>query len=297
MSVLNVAKFFAQHPFSREKPLHALRRFARWQIGSRISLGATAVRFVDGARLLVEPGMAGATGNVYVGLHEVDDMGFLLHFLRVEDFFVDVGANVGSYTILASKAVGASCLSLEPVPSTFENLLDNIRLNDVAERVEARCIAAGRERGRLLFSTDRGPMNHVVAPDYPGARKEVEVAPLDEALAGLTPTAMKIDVEGFELEVVEGAEKVLRSSSLQTVVLESNGLDGRYETNTGRAHRLLLDAGLTPCSYDARSRRLSRLPAPLANSIYGNYLYVRDVAFAAARVASAKRFSVGDWSI
>lgn len=54
--------------------------------------------------------MTGATGNIYVGLHEFEDMAFLLHVLRRTDLFVDVGANIGSYTILAGGAAGAKLL-------------------------------------------------------------------------------------------------------------------------------------------------------------------------------------------
>jgi len=45
----------------------------------------------------------------------VNDMGFLLHFLRKDDLFLDVGANIGSYTVLAGGAVGAKSISFEPV--------------------------------------------------------------------------------------------------------------------------------------------------------------------------------------
>jgi hypothetical protein len=42
------------------------------------------------------------SGNIYAGLHEFGDMAFVLHFLRAGDLFADVGANIGSYTVLAS---------------------------------------------------------------------------------------------------------------------------------------------------------------------------------------------------
>jgi thymidylate synthase len=63
--------------------------------------------------------MTGATGNIYAGLHEFEDMAFLLHLLRSEDMFADVGSNIGSYTILASGVVGAKSVAFEPVPSTY----------------------------------------------------------------------------------------------------------------------------------------------------------------------------------
>ncbi len=59
---------------------------------------------------------------------------FLLHFLRCDDLFVDIGANIGSYTVLAGAVVGATCLAVKPIPSTYESLLDNIHLNRLEKK-------------------------------------------------------------------------------------------------------------------------------------------------------------------
>jgi len=82
--------------------------------------------------------MHGATGNIYVGLHEFEQMAFLLHCLRSEDIFIDVGANVGSYTVLASAAVGAKTIAFEPIESEYNGLMANIELNGIAHLVDAR---------------------------------------------------------------------------------------------------------------------------------------------------------------
>jgi hypothetical protein len=66
--------------------------------------------------------MACATGNIYTGLHEFEDMSFLLHFLRPADLFIDIGANVGAYTIFASGIVAATSISIEPISQIFEIL-------------------------------------------------------------------------------------------------------------------------------------------------------------------------------
>jgi hypothetical protein len=113
MGFVSTARFIIDHPLSRGRKLANLSRFARWQIAARVARGPVAVQFVNSAQLFAIPGMAGATGNVYVGLHEFADMSFVLHFLRPNDLFVDVGANIGSYTVLASAAVGANCVSFE----------------------------------------------------------------------------------------------------------------------------------------------------------------------------------------
>jgi hypothetical protein len=104
MGIVNTLCFLLNHPLSQGQKLPTLERFIRWQLGSRMLPAEVVWPFVNDARLIVRPGMTGATGNVYVGLHEFEDMAFLLHYLRPGDLFVDVGANVGSYTVLAGGA-------------------------------------------------------------------------------------------------------------------------------------------------------------------------------------------------
>ena len=68
---------------------------------------------------------------------------FFCIFLRPSDLFIDIGANVGSYTILASSEINAKTIAIEPVPSTFENLIDNISINKMQEKVKALNIGLG----------------------------------------------------------------------------------------------------------------------------------------------------------
>ena len=130
--MFNTLRFITSHPLGRRDKWATVLRYLRWQIGSRIAQGPIAVDFINNTRLLVRPGMTGATGNIYCGLHEFEDMAFLLHFLRPSDLFVDIGANIGSYTILASAVIGAHGIAFEPVPQTFQSLIDNIHLNRIA---------------------------------------------------------------------------------------------------------------------------------------------------------------------
>ncbi len=65
-----VVRHYLNHPLGRRDRIGTLVRMLRWQAGSRLLGAEVAMPFVDGARLLVETGMHGATGNVYVGLME-----------------------------------------------------------------------------------------------------------------------------------------------------------------------------------------------------------------------------------
>lgn len=297
MGILHTLRFITGHPLNAGRRLGALGRFTRWQIGSRMLPGsAVAVPFVNGSRLLITPGMTGATQNIYTGLHEFEDMAFLLHVLRPDDLFVDIGANVGSYTVLAGAAVGARCLSVEPLPSTYDHLLDNIYLNRMADRVRAFNIGLGPEEGTLRFSSHLDTMNHVLAKDETDVPAlEVPVRPLDAVVGDEEPAVIKIDVEGFETEVILGAASALARSSLLAVIMELNGSGRRYGYDEAPLHQTMLDYGFQTFSYRPFTRELVALDSTNADS--GNTLYLKNVDQVAERVKSASAFQARDRQI
>lgn len=275
MALLNIYRFIANHPLTRDRKMSAFARWLRWQIGSRVLGWPVAVPFVGSTRLLAKPGMTGATGNIYCGLHEYEDMGFVLHFLRPGDLFVDIGANIGSYTVLAS-ATGANVISFEPVPATFEALLDNVHLNRLETRVDVRNQAIGSSRGELEMIADQDTTNQALRAGarYSGETLRVPVVTLDEALQGMLPKLIKIDVEGFETEVLAGAMATFANPSLRAVIMELNGSGTRYGFNEDALHQNMLNMGFQPCRYDPITRGVVGLN--LQRSTSGNTLYLRD---------------------
>jgi hypothetical protein len=117
----HLKSFFATHPLTCDAPLRAWGRFTLWQLRSRLQ-DEILFHWIGGQRLAVQRGMTGATGNIYVGLDEFVDMMLPLHFLREGDLFLDIGANVGSYTVLASGVCRAKTLAFEPDPGTSRHL-------------------------------------------------------------------------------------------------------------------------------------------------------------------------------
>jgi FkbM family methyltransferase len=290
MGFVTTYRFLASHPLTRSDKLKALRRWAGWQLASRIAGYPMAVSFVDDMRLLVSTGMTGATGNIYTGLHEFEDMAFALHFLRAGDLFVDIGANIGSYSILAA-AAGADVISFEPIPATFEVLLDNIHLNRLDRRVDARNQAVGRGPGTLKMISDQDTTNQALphGDAYAGRTVEVEQVALDIALRRAHPRMLKIDVEGFESEVLAGGMEILAHPALQAVLLELNGSGGRYGFDEDGIAATMKAAGFVPAAYDPLQRKLRGLDQP---SFSGNTLFLRSIDAAQSAVSSARRFRV-----
>ena len=113
---IQLFRFAWNHPLNQGERRTAINRVIRWQLASRMMPGPIALPFVIGTQLFATRGMTGATGNWYCGLHEYEDMSFVLNALRPGDLFVDVGANIGSYSILAGGG-GARVIAIEPIPS------------------------------------------------------------------------------------------------------------------------------------------------------------------------------------
>lgn len=292
MSILRTFKYIFSHQLTRNSKISTFYRWFFWQLASRISPGALAVPFVENTRLLAKSGMTGATGNIYCGLHECDDMGFLLHFLRDSDLFLDVGANIGSYTILASGVVGAETICFEPVPTTYQHLLDNIHLNRLPNRVEALNAAAGSIVGEIEMMADNDTVNRVVDVGiYSGLIVKVPIRTIDEVLSGRVPRLIKIDVEGYETEVLKGAQKTFLSQNLEAVIIELNGSGNFFGYDESLIHDYLLESGFTPCRYNFETRKLVALPRDYSRG-FDNALYVRNPISTQEKLSQSRKFTV-----
>jgi FkbM family methyltransferase len=286
-----VLRFVLNHPLNRDHRVRALIRFARRQLGSRLAPGPVVVDFVENSRLLVRPGMAGATGNVYAGLHDFEEMSFVLHALRPGDTFIDAGANVGSYTVLASAVAGADCLAIEPVPSAFESLCDNVALNRVRPKVRCFNLAVGARPGTASFTSTLDTVNRVaLAGDSDAGLIRVPVKTLDEIAGECRPAIVKIDVEGYETEVVSGADRVLSGDELFAVIMELNGAGAAYGFDEAALHRRMLDRGFRTFSYLPFDRRLVEVSREGSSAV--NAIYVRNLELVTERVRTARAFSV-----
>lgn len=257
---------------NRGRPIATLARFAKWQIQSRVQ-EEVIFHWFEGAKLAVRNGMTGATGNIYCGLHEYRDMAFLLHLLDTESTFVDVGANVGSYTILASAVCQARSIAIEPDENTAKRLVRNIEVNGIDELVDLRVTAVGASNGNIKFTRGRDTINRVAS----GADEDVQIVPLvrlDDLLEGSNPTLIKVDVEGFETEVLKGSERTLSNASLKAILLE---------TVNDEARQLLASSGFNRVDYNPLTRKFSGADAPQSP----NSLYVRDPELLEKKVARA----------
>ena len=249
-----------------------------------------AYRWIGDARFLVTRGETGLTCNIYCGLQEVAEMTYVLHVLRPGDLFVDAGANVGSYSLLAGAVRHCRVICFEPVPATFARLGANLRLNDLGDLVSARNVGLGEGEGTLRFSQEENCTNHVLAEGDPRAGIDVPVTILDQALAGQVPALVKIDVEGFELAVLRGAPKLLADPGLRSILLEMGSAGERYGFAESDLLALLRSHGFLPYDYDPFSRTLKPLEGRHREAM--NTIFIRDLDWVRERVRGSETFRI-----
>lgn len=275
----------------------ALRRFLSWQIAGRIHTGPLCMEYANGTRLLVKRRLGGRIPYV-LGLPEPNDTVFVAQVLREGDVFVDVGANVGIYTVLAAACTGAQCVAFEPSIRAFRYLSDNVALNRLRDKVELHHCAVGAKAGQFAVTTGMGENNHVLASGESAETAPVEVVTLDGFFAGRQgPAFLKVDVEGFETAVIDGARGLFGSRPPLAVLLELAGVGARYGYDEEQLHQRMLGYGYTACSYRCKQRSLTKFDPMLRVDGSANMLYVRDIDDVQRRVKSAPPFQVGTISV
>jgi FkbM family methyltransferase len=229
--------------------------------------------------------MKGAAHFITPGLCEFDEMGFVLHLLRPSDTMIDVGANVGAFTVLASAVKGARTIAFEPSPFTFGYLKRNVALNDITDRTRLVQCAVGRGPGELRLTNSLGTENYVSTDRNDTTAVSVPVRCLDHELANEKPTLIKVDVEGFEADVIAGALETLKKPSLMALIVERSGIGKRYGFDEAEVHAKIRAAGFSPFFYSAVTRELR----PIDEAQEGNIVYVRAPDAVAARLREAAR--------
>lgn len=127
----------------------------------------------------------------------------------------DVGAHIGNHTIFFAKVLGWRVVAFEPNPDAFEKLIANVEANGVADRVSCHQVALSDTPGVVKLArsepSDAGTVAVVERDAGLGHLIEAQGDVLDayRHLAGNGPLLLKIDVEGYERQVIEGGSRLL----------------------------------------------------------------------------------------
>jgi FkbM family methyltransferase len=172
-------------------------------------------RMFDGEEIRIRP-----AHRYYHNGHEREAFQYLRDVIRPGDTVLEVGANIGIFTVLLARwvAPGGRVFGFEPAPASREALRDHVELNGVAGHVTIVPAALGSEQGLADFYVDGVSGQNTLSQTHSripaAARISVPVATLDSFCQSnnLSPGAIKIDVEGFEHRVLAGGMSTLATA-------------------------------------------------------------------------------------
>jgi FkbM family methyltransferase len=192
--------------------------------------------------------------NVYLGTYEPRDSMLVRRYLKPGMTFLDVGANIGYYSLMAAAVAGPSgrVISFEPNPELHQHLQETIRSNAI-QNIVAEQAAVGDQAGwtDLFVPKERGNNTATLIANQGGSPVRVPVVTLDEYLDQhqiARVDFLKIDVEGFEPKVIQGARSAIQAKRIGAMFCEFNGTWLRL-------------GGTTPKDYYNQLRSLGLKPA------------------------------------
>ena len=198
----------------------------------------------------------------YWGCFEPNETWAVQRLLKRGDTFVDAGANIGYFTLLASSIVGTHgrVMSFEPIPSLFSRLAENVELNG-ATNIEIFQAAVSDESGTIRIGKSRTGGSATYSMRIRDTMEHVYTVPavtLEQAL-GKTPVQfIKLDIEGAEVKAINGYMKVLRSAPVANLFVEVSDACFREMGNScEELHHIMGEMGYT--AYGCQNRIFSRL--------------------------------------
>ena len=256
-----VVRFVWTHPEVRGRRLSAIVRLVAWQCWQRTVRRPWTVTLVDGIRIKCYPHSNIGSAALYCRYGEWREMRFLLDVLRPGDCFVDVGANIGVYSLLACSIPGVMAWAFEPASVAAARASENIRMNDLEDRIHLERMGVGATAGSGYITTDSDAMNRLTSTASPASEPVIVVtldSVLPEDVCGAV-SVVKIDVEGHELAVLAGAERLL-DIQRPIFIVEENDRESLERLFTARGYRRY--------TYDPDAGALTAPGPDVLNGIY-----------------------------
>lgn len=220
---------------------------------------------------------------IYYGF-EKDEIMFVQEYLKKGDYFLDIGSNIGLFSLYASKIVGESgrVFAFEPALKTYTRLQKNIAINNL-NNITANRLGVSDKKGTLQLNVSENghdAWNSFAEIDssYYSGKESVEVVTIDDYLKEFNVDAkkikiMKVDVEGWEVQVLKGAADFLKNYSpiLMVEFTEQNSLAAGHCCHV--LYDVAVNLGYKWYTFDSKEKKLIPSPKQL------NYPYENLFAF------------------
>ena len=270
-----------KHPLV-DSPIIGIVKYSLLNIFLRIRKKPIIWNWFNNIKYYLTIGDSCLISNCYFYIDDYEEILFIINYLDKDETFVDIGSNQGNYTLVSSCIVGCRTIAVEPVTSTFNRLKMNLNLNNI-DNVVLRKVGISNQNGKLMISNNKGEINKVVENKVDNHVEIIDVITLDKLLFEENNISMiKIDVEGYEKQVLSGGLKSLANNNLNVVQIELNNSNKSYGYDENETISLLKSLGFKPYRYDPLNKKILELSTK--NRERRDTLFIRDIAIVRSRL-------------
>ncbi len=231
----------------------ALLKYIEWQLIKmcnrfpiKIKISESIIEIQD-KKIALEGGTKMYTQQMY----DYNNMNLIKYILNINpSTFFDIGTNIGVYTLIASESKESQIFCFEPHPYTFNILNYQISLNQ-RNNIHAYNKAISNTTGKVTFTNVNGSSINKIVTGINQNTIEVDAITINDFCNenNIIPDIVKIDVEGFELEVLNGFQEKLKNIKILFIEITKNHCE---------VHQLLLQNNLIgPFSYSSKNKTIS----------------------------------------
>jgi FkbM family methyltransferase len=259
---IKTLRYIWTHPNCKNQQIQFILKFISWQVYKRLTHKYLDIELISNVKIRCYPDSYSAATALYCGLYDYNEMNFLLRYLRSNDSFLDIGANVGIYTLLAaSKIKSGSVYSFEVLPKNYNRLIQNLQLNQF-QQVKPYAIAVSDFTGTTALNIAEGDSMPFITNNATDNTITVTTDTLDnllqyESVANLT--LAKMDIEGAEILALKGAVSLLKKQRPYVWIMEINDTVNNFGLQKQDVVNFLEDYGYSLYQYDADTNQIQAI--------------------------------------
>jgi len=268
-------RWLFSHEICRKHPFITCWRLFRWEL-LRLTSGQLTYKYDDDFQITLLPNEGASRLTYYFGLSEPELFRVYDDFLRLGMTVVDAGANIGLHSLFFSKRVGegGKIYAFEPSTKIFSRLMAHIRDNQL-KNIEGLCLALGAKQGTAeVVDNEEDTSRTFLRSDLSNSVKTstVTVETLDSfaKFRGLEKIDfLKIDVEGFESEILAGALDLLTRHVIKVIQVELDERSlGRAGSEKSAVVSLLMKNNYSLCHWNSSTNNFERSTKEMYNSFF-----------------------------
>lgn len=276
--MINFLKSLYQSPYNQKNPISAFKRFLIWKGIKLLKINNFKYRFWHNRIIYLNHDSFHSMWLMYNSWVDWEEFNLIMNFVKAGDIAVDVGANMGYYSLWMSKFTGENghVFAFEPDEINFDKLNTNIRINELSNRITTVRKAVSNDCGIINFTVGLDAQNHITS-NQEGQKVSIDSVNLDFYFKenNIQHIAyLKIDVEGFELNVLQGCPEFMAAKRIDIIQLEINNTIRNSGASVNEVLNTLEENLYTLCSYDIIENKLTRITF---NPEKENYFAIADL--------------------